>query len=248
MATAMLEKLIHEIEVAPELKERLSSVLLTSPALPQKKRTSYQQFLEWADEDTLAEWIDGDIVMSSPASYMHQDLVGFLNSVLRIYTTTRNLGVTYMAPFQMKLESGREPDILFIRHDHLQRLKTSYLEGPADLVIEIVSPESVGRDRGEKFYEYEAGGVPEFWLIDPLRKWAEFYQLDSEHRYNTILAGKEGIYHSAMLQDFWLRVEWLWQEPLPHPLYALGEITGIPAELLDTFVRALQKGTAEDSS
>ena len=85
-----------------------------------------------------------------------------------------------------------------------------------------------GRDQGEKFYEYEAGGVPEFWLIDPPRKWAEFYQLNQEQRYTTVFTEKEGVYHSAMLQDFWLRVEWLWQELLPHPLYALGEITGIP--------------------
>lgn len=178
--------------------------------------------------------------MSSPASLVHQDLVRFLSSILNIYTETRGLGVVYPAPFQMKLENGREPDIVFVRRDHLQRLQPTYLDGPADLVVEIISPESIGRDRGEKFYEYEAGGIPEYWLIDPLRKWAEFYQLNSENRYNIAFSGKEGIYHSIMIQDFWLRVEWLWQEPSPHPLHVLGEITGIPQEMLDTFVSALR--------
>jgi hypothetical protein len=60
------------------------------------------------------------------------------------------------------------------------------------------------------------------------------------------LAGKEGVYHSAMLQNFWLQVEWLWQEPLPHPLYTLGEIAGIPSELLATFVQALQGKQPEE--
>lgn len=46
-------------------------------------------------------------------------------------------------------------------------MKETYLDGPADLVVGIVSPDSVGRDRGEKFYEYAQGGVPEYWLIDP---------------------------------------------------------------------------------
>lgn len=240
MATAMLETLIHEIEAAPLLKDRLSSLLQTPLVSAPQLRMTYEEFLAWADEDTLAEWVDGEIIMSSPASRVHQDIAGFLNSIVRIYVTTRNLGVTYSAPFQMKIENGREPDLLFVQRDHLQRLQPTYLDGPADLVVEIISPESVGRDRGDKFSEYEAGGVPEYWLIDPIRQWAEFYQLNDEQRYATVFAGKEGVYRSAMLRDFWLRVEWLWQSPLPHPLRALGEITGIPQDMLDTFVNALQ--------
>jgi Uma2 family endonuclease len=86
------------------------------------------------------------------------------------------------------------------------------LDGPADLVIEIISPESLGRDRGAKFIEYEAGQIPEFWLVDPGRTWAEFYRL-SENRYTIALSGKTGVYRSAVLAGFWLRVEWLWQPP-----------------------------------
>lgn len=244
MANAV-EELIHQIETEPTLRQRLASALITPESKSQPTKISYQQFLEWADEDTLAEWVNGDIVMSSPASYWHQHLVRFLTSLLGMYVETRELGAIYPAPFQMKLEfSGREPDILFIKRTHFDRVKNSYLEGPADLIIEIISPESVGRDRGEKFYEYEEGGVPEFWLIDPLRKWTEFYQLSSEGHYKTVFAGQEGIYHSAMIQDFWLRVEWLWQDSLPHPLRALGEITGIDSETIERFLDAV-KGKQE---
>ena len=69
----------------------------------------------------------------------------------------------------MKLpHSAREPDVLFLAKEHLGRLRDSHIEGPADLVVEIVSKESRGRDRGEKFYEYGEGGVPEYWLLDPI--------------------------------------------------------------------------------
>jgi Uma2 family endonuclease len=82
----------------------------------------------------------------------------------------------------MKLaQSGREPDLLFVAQTNLERLKETYLDGPADLVVEIVSPEGVGRDRGVKFYEYAQGGVPEYWLIDPQTEWAEFYRLEEGH-------------------------------------------------------------------
>lgn len=114
----------------------------------------------------------------------------------------------------MKLsKSGREPDLLFVKNEHAERLKRTYLDGPADLVVEIVSPESAGRDRGEKFYEYEAAGIPEYWLIDPLHERAEFYQLDAQGCYQFIPPDAENIYCSAILPGLWLKVGWLWPPP-----------------------------------
>jgi Uma2 family endonuclease len=190
---------------------------------PPKAKMTYEEFLNWCDEDTLAEWVDGEIIMVLPASVHHQRLADFLVKCLGIYVEQRDLGVVLSAPFQMKLEHGREPDLLFIAKEHLDRLRDNYLDGPADLVVEIVSPESAARDRGEKFYEYEAGGVGEYWLIDPLRQRAEFYQLE-EGRYTLVQPDAGGVYHSAVVRGFWLRVTWLWQDPLPPTLDVLREL------------------------
>jgi Uma2 family endonuclease len=181
---------------------------------------TYAAFLEWADEDTLAEWVNGKVVWLEPASYQHQDILAFLGSLVMMFTEEHGLGQTLFGLFQMKLENGRLPDLLFVAHNHLDRLTTCYLDGPADLVVEIVSPESAGRDRCEKFIEYEAGGVPEYWLLDPQRHWGEFYQLQGE-RYHLTYAGEQGEYHAHALPGFWLRVEWLWQQPLPKVLDVL---------------------------
>lgn len=208
------------------LRQRLLEVLLPS-ATPRKM--TYEEFLAWADEDTLAEWVDGEVIMYSPASDRHQDIARFLTAVLSVFVETRDLGVIRPAPFQIKLGPdlpGREPDLLFVATNHLDQLQETHLDGPADLVVEIVSPESAGRDRGEKFYEYARGGVPEYWLIDPDREWAEFYQLE-EGRYRVAFSGKEGRYESQVLLGFWLQVEWLWQEPLPRVLDVLRELGAI---------------------
>jgi len=221
----VLEGLPDWIEEYPELRRRLRETIgQIPPRLPQKM--TYEEFLAWADEDTLAEWVDGEVVIYSPASDRHQDLSGFLESVLRSLVQVHQLGVVRSAPFQMKLEYGREPDLLFVAQEHLEQLKETYLDGPADLVVEITSPESLERDRGAKFVEYEAGGVPEYWLLDPLRRWAEFYHLGEDGRYRIAFAGTEGEYQSHAMPGLWLRIEWLWQEPLPAAEDVLLEVGG----------------------
>lgn len=161
--------------------------------------------------------------MSSPASDQHQDLVRFLTAVLSGYVETHALGIIRPVPFQMRLEhSGREPDLLFLANEHLQQLKNSYLDGPADLAIEILSRESAVRDRGAKFCEYEAAGIPEYWLIDPERERAEFYQMDDQGRYAAVAPDVEGAYHSRVLPGFRLPIAWLWHPP--HVIAALREL------------------------
>jgi Uma2 family endonuclease len=207
--------------VRDRLLQRLSDVL--GEPWPY---VSYEEFLTWVDEDTRAEWVDGAIIMTSPAGYRHQNISGFLHALLRGFVENQNLGVVLAAPFQMKLErSGREPDLHFLSKENLQRLKPTYLDGPADLVVEIISPESAGRDRGDKFYEYERAKIPEYWLIDPEMERVEFYRLDAD-RYRAEAIDGEGIYYSPVVRGLWLRVDWLWQEPMPRVSEVLREVEG----------------------
>jgi Uma2 family endonuclease len=160
----------------------LLALLSADPAKP--ATMTYDEFLAWADEDTLAEWVDGKVVMTSPASAQHQYLAIFLATTLSTYVTVHDLGTVLTGPFQMKLaRSGREPDVLFVAKEHLARLQPTFLQGPADLVVEIVSDESVARDRGTKFEEYREAGIPEYWLLDPRIEQAGFYHLDDRGRY-----------------------------------------------------------------
>jgi Uma2 family endonuclease len=212
------------IEQNPALRKRLREALRELPAQAEESPMTYEEFLDWVDEDTLAEWVDGEVRMYSPASKRHQAIADFLVKVIGTFAEERDLGMMLSAPFQMKLEhSGREPDVLFIAKEHLDCLQETYLDGPADLVVEIISPESIGRDRGEKFYEYEAGGVTEYWLIDPQKARVEFYQL-RDGQYQQVSPDAEGIYRPEVLPDFWLRVEWLWQDPLPKTLDVFREL------------------------
>ena len=88
----------------------------------------------------------------------------------------------------------------------------------------IITSDSIARDRGDKFVEYEAGSVTEYWLIDPLRQQAEFYQLAADGRYRLVLPDAGGTYHSRVVSGFRLRPAWLWAEPLPKVLDVAREL------------------------
>lgn len=194
--------------------------------IPPEGKISFEEFLDWCDEDTWAEWVDGEVIMVSPASDRHENISSFLETVLRIFIESHTLGRVLRAPFLMRTPerpSGREPDLLFVSRERLHLIKTNYLDGPADVVIEIVSPESIGRDRGEKFVEYEQAGIKEYWLIDPLRQSAEFYELHADGRYR-LAPTDDGIYQSKAIRGFRPQTDWLWQSPLPPALDVLRQL------------------------
>jgi Uma2 family endonuclease len=197
------------LETKPEIDEQLK---------PAKLRMSLQEFLEWTDEDVWAEWEDGEVIFLSPASFGHQKIVGFLATLLHLFLEERDMGEVLTAPFSMWLPVSkrvREPDILVVLKENLDRIKKNFLDGPADLVIEIVSEDSMLRDRGTKFAEYELDGVKEYWLIDPDKERADFFVLGEGGRFERKLPDRRGFYHSAVLKGFRLNVNWLWQSPLP---------------------------------
>jgi len=201
----------------------MTATTQTSAPTDTQAKISYEEFLELDGEDQHVEWVDGEVIPMSPVSERHEDVSGFLKPLLRHFVEAHNLGVVRGEPLQMKPAlhfPGRAPDIFFVATAHLDRLKKTYLEGPADLVVEIISPESRARDRGDKFFEYEAAGIPEYWLIDPIREQAEFYQLGADGIYRPTSLNAEGRYHSAVLPGLWLQERWLWETPLP-PLLSI---------------------------
>jgi Uma2 family endonuclease len=87
---------------------------------------SFEEFLDWCDEDTRAEWVNGEVVLLSPDSIPHDDLIEFLSRVLGIYAEHRRLGKVFTRTILMKTDaipSGRMPDLFFVKREQEKRLK-----------------------------------------------------------------------------------------------------------------------------
>jgi len=204
---------------------------------------TYEQFLVWASEGPPAEWVNGEVIIPMPVKNEHQRILGLLQTLLHTFCELFDLGIVRVAPMQVKLSaegSGREPDVWFLKQENLSRLTDDFLFGPPDLVIEILSTDSVRRDRVEKFKEYAEAGVPEYWIIDGRadRRRADFYRLDEAGHYTLVGTEDDERIESPSLPGFGLNPAWMWASPEPHAIRLLASMSPAVAKALVAEVRS----------
>lgn len=198
------------------------------------RRMSFDAFMT-TYEGRFAEWVDGEVIEFLTAKKQHQLLVGFLYELLRMFARLGPGGQVMTAPYAMRAKPGgnvREPDVFYIGPSSLPNFNESLLNGPADIVIEVVSEESVRRDRDDKYHEYARAVVREYWVIDsrPGRRRADFFRLLPEGRYELFATEDDERVESSVLAGFWLNPAWLWEAEERDPLLTLMEMRGLSAE------------------
>ena len=167
------------------------------------------------------EWVEGTVIDVAPVAMVHERLTRYLNHLFDTYFELNPIGTVFSAPFVMQLDtthSRREPDIQVVLNRNPGERSDTAMIGPADICIEVVSPESAKRDYGDKFTEYEAAGIKEYWIIDPSRSGAQFYRLNDAGAYIQRLPDVDGHYRSPLLPQFVFHVPTLSTDPLPGPL------------------------------
>jgi Uma2 family endonuclease len=184
-----------------------------------------EEFEAWCDEDVKAEYVDGEVIVHSPVSTRHSDAVWFIGYLLKTIVQQHDLGRVLGPEVQVRLRPGlrRVPDLLFVAKARADMIQPTLIEGAPDLIVEIVSPDSVERDWREKYLEYQTAGVGEYWVVDLEYQRMAVYWLDEQGHYQAASV-EEGVYRSQVLPGFWLQAEWLWQEPLPNELDVAREM------------------------
>ncbi len=170
------------------------------------------------------EWVQGVVIRMTPITLKHEELVTYLKQLFSAYFALKPIGRVLGEPFVMRLDATgtiREPDLQIILNENLDNLTDTAMIGPADVCIEVVSPESTARDYGAKFEEYEKAGVREYWIIDPQRKECRFHRLNEHWLYTTHYPDADADYTTPLLPRLRLHIPTLWADKLPD-FYAIG--------------------------
>ena len=197
---------------------------LSPPYLIVKPGKSEDDFYRLADEDSDWEYLDGRIIMHSPASFQHENLFSFLLTLLRTYLDEKGGGIALGSRFPMRLDSrwSPEPDIMVVGEERRHQITKQRLEGPADFVIEIASESDPRLDLREKLPRYQEAQIEEIWLIDPFRQ--ELVQVVRQDSGYISRSYSQGQVNSQAVEGFWIKSQWLWQESLPSVLACLRQL------------------------
>ena len=188
---------------------------------------TYRDFCAIVHDYQKCDLIDGVIYVASPENTDAAELFRWLISLMGIYARKKKLGRVLGSRVACRLDdkNAPEPDILFVSAKHRGRIKRGGVEGPPDLAIEIVSPESVERDYKKKRRQYQRFKIPEYWIIDEYKQKVTLLRLDARGKYREV-APRKGICHSHALEGFWLDPNWLWEDPFPDDLEILKRLLG----------------------
>jgi Uma2 family endonuclease len=127
------------------------------------------------------EAIDGELYVTAAPLRRHQRVSANLQAALRKLLDEPGHGWVYHAPIGVEFpetEEGVQPDIVFVSRRRARLLVKEGIRGAPDLVIEILSPSTAGRDRTIKRKLYERQGVGQYWVVDPDAESVEVWDFD----------------------------------------------------------------------
>ncbi len=184
---------------------------MEAEGLSQKMTYADLMNMDIPEGDTgLYELLNGEIVRRSSPNTPHQRTSLKLTRQLDRFNEEHKLGELFCAPYDVYLDennAGIQPDILFVSHerDFVIRENNGVVGAP-DLVIEILSKGTAGKDRGDKKDIYEQFAVREYWIVDPSARSVEVYRME-DNRYRLYsFAAEEGIVKSLVLSGLELEV------------------------------------------
>ncbi len=161
------------------------------------------------------EWIDGALELLPAPSLAQNRLQAYLLDAMSAYAEDNQYGLVIPGPFAVRLpeemQRGREPDLLFVPNSMVETIQEHYVNSHGvTIVVEVCDARSRYRDHVDKFHDYQAAGIPEYWIVDADERRASFYTLQHDSRY--VEAPADGaVYHSSLLNGFTLDLSELWR-------------------------------------
>jgi len=204
-----LETLIEPLKHSPRLPEAMNLLQRQMEDENQRRRDFYQ---EMTPEQKI-EFIDGEVILHSPARSRHLDVTKFVLKLVDTHVSIRKLGTVKVEKCLCVFpRNDYEPDVVFFGHEKTADIGPETMRFPVpDLAVEVLSSSTEARDRGVKFEDFAANGVGEYWIINAYDSVIEQYILRSG-TYELKLKSSSGCLQSEVIEGFEIEVEALFDE------------------------------------
>ncbi|MBF0316814.1 MAG: Uma2 family endonuclease [Nitrospirae bacterium] len=162
----------------------------------------------------LTEIINGVEVMSPSPFEKHQRIVLNLSDIISPYVRKNKLGRLHLSPLDVILKEGQQrlqPDLLFIRKENMAIVQ-DWIRGVPDMVCEIVSKGSHGKDTITKKDIYERYRVPEYWIVLPELETIEVLTIEGDRYEIFSIAEGEGVVKSKVMEGLKVDVKDVFEE------------------------------------
>lgn len=148
------------------------------------------------EEGLLAQLVDGELITSPTPLIKHQRVLRELLNVLSGFELS---GELFFSPIDLYLDQKNvfQPDLVLIAQNRKNIVTERGIEGPPEMVVEVLSPSNSFIDRNTKKRKYLEFGVKEYWIVDPGNQTLEIYTHDTDTP-SLYLAG-EGLVTSKVL-------------------------------------------------
>jgi Uma2 family endonuclease len=186
------------------------SIQLSGDYIVLKPNITESEFWEIANEDTNFELIDGVLVIHSPASTEHEQIFHQLSQIFAILLEEPKHGQVFGSRLVMRLSPkwNVEPDLMILSPQNYQRITPTRIEGPADLVFEILSDSTREIDLTKKIPYYLNNGVKEVWIIDPKFESIEIHNSTNIRTYSK--TQDEDWVSSTIIPQIRIKGKWVW--------------------------------------
>jgi Uma2 family endonuclease len=174
------------------------------------RRMTLEEFLTYDDgTEKLYELVDGVLVEMPTESRLNHKIASFLFATfLRLGLPEELLTIGVQIAVTHSSVTARQPDFAVLSEDcaaALEGATSDIIEIgmiPPALVVEVVSPGEEGsknydRDYVDKPREYADRRIPEFWLVDPARKWVKVLMFEGDSYQVEMFQGNDPVVSSG---------------------------------------------------
>lgn len=163
---------------------------------------SFEEYCTYDDgTENRYELVNGRLEQMNPPTFRHLLIA---NSIQNFFKgEIKRLNLPWLCLTEAGIRTGwrtsRLADVLVVDSEYVREYldQSAICQIPPILAVEIVSPDSIKRDYRYKRSEYAALGIPEYWIVDPIKNQVSILVLDEGLYEETIYTGEQKIVSSV---------------------------------------------------